>query len=123
MGALQRQSQPAMTKPPIWLWICGLKEAKVQVSTYAHKTMFTDLYDVEYSDYWPASNERLEDQAANNMLARSAVFLIFLVRKSYRGSKRDSIVIPKAFAAPQTSVYSKPLKYNELEYGIDTSEL
>jgi hypothetical protein len=89
-----------MTKPPIWLWICGSKEAEVQVSTYAHKTMFTDLYDVEYSDYWPTGNERLEDRAANNRLARGAVFVIFLVWKSYRASKRDPIVILKAFATP-----------------------
>jgi hypothetical protein len=33
------------------------------VSTYAHRTMFTDLYEIEYSDYWPTSNERLEDRA------------------------------------------------------------
>jgi hypothetical protein len=84
MGALQRQSQPAMTETPIWLWICGSKEAEVQVSTYVHKPMFTDVYDIEYSDYWPAANERLEDRAANNRLARGAVFLIFLIRKSYR---------------------------------------
>jgi hypothetical protein len=109
-----------MTETPIWLWICGSKEAEVQVSTYAHKLMFTDVYDIEYSDYWPAANERLEDRAANNRLARGAVFLI---RKSYRASKIDPIVIPKAFAAPQTAVYTKPRKYNELEYRIDTSEL
>jgi hypothetical protein len=85
--------------------------------------MFTDVYDIEYSDYWPAANERLEDRAANNRLARGAIFLIFPVRKSYRASKIDQIVIPKAFAAPQTTVYTKPRKYNELEYRIDTSEL
>jgi hypothetical protein len=112
-----------MTEPPIWLWICGSKEAEIQVSTYAHKTMFTDLYDIEYLDYWPVSNERLEDRATNNRLARGMVFLIFLVRKSYRVSNRDPVVITKAFAAPQTSVYLKPRKYNELEYRINTSEL
>jgi hypothetical protein len=85
--------------------------------------MFTDLYEIHYSDYWPSSNERLEDRAANNKLVRSTVFLIFLVRKSYIASKRDAIVIPKAFAAPQTSVYTKPQKYNELEYRIDTTKL
>jgi hypothetical protein len=123
MGALQRQSQPVMTETPIWLWICGSKEAEVQVSTYAHKPMFTDVYEIEYSDYWYAANERLEDRAANNSLARGAVFLIFLIRKSYRASKIDPIVIPKAFAAPQTAVYTKPRKYNELDHWIDTSEL
>jgi hypothetical protein len=93
------------------------------VSTYAYRTMFTDLYEIEYSDYWPASNKRLEDRATNNRWARSAVFLIFLIQKSYRASRRDPIVIPKALVALQTSVYSKPQKYNELEYRIDSSEL
>jgi hypothetical protein len=51
MGALQRQSQPAMTDPPIWLWICGSKEVEVQVFHYTHKSMFMDLYDIEYYDY------------------------------------------------------------------------
>ena len=78
---------------------------------------------MQYAEYWPSSNERLEDRAANNKLARSAVYLIFLVRKSYKASRPDPIVIPSAFAAPQTSVYSKPQKYNELEYRIDNSEL
>jgi hypothetical protein len=123
MNALQRQSQPTMTEPPIWLWICGSKEVEIQVSTFAHKTMFTDVYEIEYADYWPTSNERLEDCAANNRLAQSSVFLVFLIWKSYRASRTDPIVIPKAFAAPQTSVYSKPRKYNELEYRIDKSEL
>ena len=122
-NALQRQSQPTINEPPIWLWICGTKEAEVQISTFAHKSIFTDVYDLHYSDYWPAPNERLEDRAANNKLARSAVHLIFLVRKSYRASRAQSIDIPSAFAAPQTAVYTKPRKYNELEYRIDTSEL
>jgi hypothetical protein len=85
--------------------------------------MFTDVYDIEYSDYWLAANERLEDPSANNRLARGAVFFIFFIRKSYKASKIDPIVIPKAFAAPQTAVYTKPRKYNKLEYRIDTSEL
>jgi hypothetical protein len=123
MGALQRQSQPTMNETPIWLWICGSKEAEVQVSTYVHKPMFIDVYDIEYSNYWPTANERLEDRTANNRLARGAVFLIFLIRKSYKASKIDPIVIPKAFVVPQTAVYTKPRKYNELEYRIDTLEL
>ena len=113
---LQRQSQPAINEPPIWFWIYGLKETKIQVSTFAHKSMFTDVYDIQYADYWPASNERLEDHAANNRLAQSTVYIIFLIRKLYRASRPDPIVIPNAFATPQTLVYSKPHKYNELEY-------
>ena len=83
-NALQRQSQPAINEFPIWLWICRLKEAEIQISTFAHKLMFTDVYDIQYVDYWPVSNERLEDRAANNRLVQSAVYLIFLIRKSYK---------------------------------------
>ena len=85
--------------------------------------MFTNLYDIEYSNYWPTNNERLKNCPTNNRLAKSVVFLIFLVCKLYRVSKRDPIIIPKAFVAPRTSIYSKPWKYNKLEYRIDTSEL
>ena len=72
-NALQRQSQPAINEPPIWLSICGSKKAEIQASTFAHKSMFTTVYDIQYADYWPASNERLEDHVANNRLAQSAV--------------------------------------------------
>ena len=81
------------------------------------------MYNIHYADYWPTSNERLEDRAANNRFARSTVYLIFLIRKSYRASRPDPIVISHAFVAPQTLVYTKPRKYNELEYQIDNSEL
>jgi hypothetical protein len=50
------------------------------------------------------------------------VYLIFLIRKSYKATKRE-IEIPKAFAAQRTSTYQKPQKYNELEYQIYTTEL
>ena len=122
-NALQKQSQPVINETPVWLWICGSKEAEIQVSTFAQKSIFTDVYDMHYADYWPSANERLEDRAANNKLARSKVHLIFLIRKSYAASRAEPLVIPSAFAAPQTSVYTKPRKYNELEYRIDTSEL
>lgn len=56
-------------------------------------------------------------------MARSKVYLIFLVRKSYKTSKQEPIVILDAFVAPHTSVYSKPWKYNELEYRIDKLKL
>jgi hypothetical protein len=84
--------------------------------------MFTDLYYIRNSDYWPASIERLEDRAANNRLAKAKVYLIFLIRKSYKSSKKE-IIILEACATPCTSVYIKPCKYNELECWIETSEL
>ena len=96
MNALQKQSQPTINEP----WICGSKEAEIQVATFVQKSIFTEVYDIYYLDYWPSSNERLEDRAANNKLARSKVHLIFLVRKSYKASRPKPIVIPTAFGAP-----------------------
>ena len=122
-NALQKQSQPTINEPPVWLRICGSKEAEIQVSIFAQKSIFKDVYDIQYAEYWPSSNERLEDRAANNRLARSAVYLIFFIQKLYKASRPDPIIIPDAFAAPQASMYCKPRKYNELEYRIDNSEL
>jgi hypothetical protein len=72
------------------------------------------LYKIEYPDYWLASTERLEGRVANNKLAKAKVYLIFLIQKSYKASKKDPIFIPEAFATLHTLVYSKPQKYNEV---------
>jgi hypothetical protein len=106
----------------VWFWICGTKEAKVQVSHYAHSGIFRDPYDRAYSSYLPSPNERLEDRPANNKLARAEVYLIFLVKKSYKLNGK-SIEVLVCFEAPNTSIYQKPHKYNELEYRITTSQL
>ena len=65
-NVLQKQSQSTINEPPIWLWICRSKELEIQVSTFAQKSIFKDLYDIQYAEYWPSSNERLKDRAANN---------------------------------------------------------
>ena len=118
MGMLQRQTQPGMMDPQMWLWICGVKEVEVQVSHYAYKGMFRETYDLHYSNYVPSSNER----AANNKHTKAKVLLIFLVKKTYRAAGNvDNVLLN--FHAPNTSLYNKPQKYNELEYGMDTTEL
>jgi hypothetical protein len=122
MSTMHRQTQPCMNDPPMWLWICGSKEAEVQVSHYAHNAMYKDTYERAYSYYFPSMNERLEDRLANNKLARAEVHLIFLVKKTFKLDGKP-IKIPSAFEAPNTSVYQKPCKYNELEYRITTTEL
>jgi hypothetical protein len=93
-----------MTQPLVWLWICGTKEAKVQVSHYVHNGTFRDTYDRHYSYYLPSSNKRLEDRPVNNKLAKAKVHPIFLVKKSYKPDEK-SISILVAFEAQNTSVY------------------
>ena len=102
------------------MWVEGGRDSGLNFRAQVH---FTNVYEIHYADYWLSSNERLEDRAANNKLARSKVHLMFLIWKSFIASRPEPIVIPTVFAAPQTSVYTKPRKYNELEYRIDTLEL
>jgi hypothetical protein len=47
-----------------------------------HSGMLREAYDLHYSDNRLASNERLEDRAAYNKLAKAKVLLLFLVKKS-----------------------------------------
>lgn len=94
----------------------------MQVSHYVHSAMYKETYERAYSCYLLAMNERLEDRLANNKLARAKVHLIFLVKKTFRRDIKQ-IKVSSAFEAPNTSVYQKPCKYNELEYKITTSEL
>lgn len=101
----------------VWLWICEMKEAKVQVSHYVHSTMYRNTYNWHYSSYLLASNKRLEERPTNNKLTRAKVHLIFLVRKPYQPDGKF-IKISAAFEAPNTSIYQEPHKYNELEYRI-----
>jgi hypothetical protein len=70
-----------MTEPLVWLWICGTKEAKVQVSHFVHNGIFGDTYDWLCLSYLPTSNGRLEDRPANNKLIRTEVHFNFLLKE------------------------------------------
>jgi hypothetical protein len=64
----------------------------------------------------------LEGRATNNKVAKAKVLLFFLVKKSYRATW-NLISNFEKFEAMQTLVYTKPKKYNELDYKIKTLEL
>ena len=84
--------------------------------------MFRETYDLHYSDYLPTNNERLEDRVENNKFAKAKVLLLFLVKKLYRAVE-NVVNVPLNSYAPNSSIYTKLCKYNELEYQIETSEL
>ena len=69
--------------------------------------------------YIPAKFERLEDLPATHRNARAPMSLMFLIRHV----DKDRINIPEEFAPPNTSVYTKPRKYQELEYRDQPLEL
>ena len=82
-------------------------------------TMFTANYVKKYFTYKPAKIEWLEDLPATNKNARVPVSLLFLMRKS----DKAKFNIPAIFQAPATPSYTKPRKYQELQYRIQTMEL
>ena len=110
---------PTVTEPPVWLWICGDKETELKATQLASKAMFTANYVKKYATYEPAKFERLEDLPATNKSARAPVSLLFLIRKS----EKSKFNIPATFQAPDTLVYTKPRKYQELQYRIQSTEL
>ena len=81
--------------------------------------MFTANYVKKYATYEPAKFERLEDLPATNKSARAPVSFLFLIRKS----EKSKFNIPATFQAPDTPVYTKPRKYQELQYRIQSCEL
>ena len=81
--------------------------------------MFTTNYVKKYATYEPAKFERLEDLPATNKSAQAPVSLLFLIRKL----KKAKFNIPATFQAPDTPVYTKPRKYQELQYRIQSTEL
>ena len=110
---------PTVTEPPVRLWICGDKETELKATQLAGKAMFIANYVKKYATYEPAKFERLEDLPATNKSARAPVCLLFLIRKS----EKAKFNIPATFQAPDTPVYTKPRKYQELQYRIQSTEL
>ena len=73
----------------------------------------------KFSTYIPGKFERLEDLLATHKNARAPITLLFLIRHV----DKDKIVIPDELQAPNTPVYTKPRKYQELEYREQATEL
>ena len=81
--------------------------------------MFTANYVKKYATYERAKFEQLEDLPATNKSARAPVSLLFLIRKL----EKAKFNILATFQAPDTPMYTKPRKYQELQYRIQSTEL
>ncbi len=113
------QSNPGITDPPVWMWICGYKDAEVMVSSFANTDRFLREYEIKYAEYEPSKYERLQDVTISHKLAKERVQLLFLLKKNLS----PTIRIPSLFTFPETPVYTKPRRYNELDYRMYTTEL
>ena len=110
---------PHINEPPAWLWICCDKETKLQLHHLVGHGMLTAKYVKKFSTYISTKFERLEDLPATHRKARAPITHLFLIRHV----DKDKIVIPDKFEAPNTPVYTKPRKYQELEYREQATEL
>ena len=110
---------PNINEPPNWLWICSDKETELAIHNLSGHSMLTAKYVQKFSTYIPAKFERLEDLPAMHRNAQAPVSLMFLICHV----DKDMINIPEEFEAPNTFVYTKPRKYQELEYRDQSSEL
>nr|PNR32277.1 hypothetical protein PHYPA_026403 [Physcomitrium patens] len=110
---------PQITDPPVWLFICGDEDAELQILHFAQGPPFLESYNPYRLAYELAKFERLDDLPAAHKLAKENVRLLWLVENS----EKDIRPPPKLFQAPDTLVYTKPRKYQELEYRLYTSEL
>lgn len=110
---------PQTTDPPVWLFICGDEDAELQILHFAQGPPFLESYNPYRLAYELAKFERLDDLPAAHKLAKENVRLLWLVKNS----EKDIRPPPKLFQAPGTLVYTKPRKYQELEYRLYTSEL
>ena len=104
---------------PAWLWICGNKETELQLHQLARHGMLMAKYVKKFSTYIPAKFERLEDLPATHRNARAHITLLFLIRHV----DKDKIIIRDEFQAPNTPIYTKLRKYQELEYRKQATEL
>ena len=95
------------------------KETELQLHQLVGHGMLTTKYVKRFSMYIPAKFERLEDLPATHRNARAPITLLFLIRHV----DKDKIVVPDEFEAPNTLVYTKPRKYQELEYREQATEL
>ena len=110
---------PNINEPPNRLWICSDKETKLAIHNLSGHSMLTAKYVRKFSTYIPAKFERLEDLPATHRNVQAPISLMFLIRHV----DKDRISILEEFAAPNTFVYTKPRKYQELEYRDQPSEL
>ena len=104
---------------PVSLFMCGDKNELTHVVHFIQNDSALDKYGLEYTDYVPAPFEPLDDYSASNSKAKAKVYLIFLQDKN----NQYEVDIPEYFNAPRSPVFTKPRKYNELEYYIQRREL
>ena len=119
MTSLKRRGEPDFDQVPAWLFICADMEEMHQAVHFAEGDEVLHKYKKKYATYLPAKNERLYDLPANSKKARAKVELLFLQNPELPMVR----MIPDEFIAPDTTVYTNPRAYDELQYRLYRGEL
>jgi hypothetical protein len=120
LRVLKSITDPKVTEIPVWVWICGSREAEAKIKNHLDGCEFGKNYSIVYSEYFPAQYERLEDLTSSTKKAKDPVQILFLFRKTARIRIAD---LPTIFMAPQTPEFTISGRYNELEYRTYNTEL
>ena len=120
LSVLGRIDDPWVTEVPVWVWICGDMEAQAVIVNHFLHSEFGKKYNMNHADYVPAKYERLEDVPSNSKRAQMKMQIIYLFKK---GIKRPGKTYPPVFEPPETTVFTTPGAYNELDYRIYNTEM
>jgi hypothetical protein len=110
---------PSISMPAMWLWIVNMENMLAQAAKCARES-FTN-YSIRESKYILAKNERLYDGTARKQ--SPDVFFLFLVKKGDREAEGLRGKILLEYHAPDIPYYLEAGKYQELKYGLSSSEL
>lgn len=119
MQTFQTQGMPGPSDPEVWLWICGNREAELQVYGQSDTLPFKEHYQKYESSYAPGKYERLEDAGLKQTAAKDPVKLLWLVKKPVP----ENVFLPTVFDSPNHPANIKNRKYQEVEYRVHNSEL
>lgn len=120
LRVLKSIKDPIATEIPVWVWICGSREAEARIKNHLDGCEFGKNYRIEYAEYIPAQFERLEDLNVSTKKAKDPVQILFLFRKTAHIKLAH---LPKFFTAPKTPEFTICGRYNELEYRTYNTEL
>jgi len=119
LQVIKSLKDPEMVEIPVWVWICGSREAQAKIKFHLNDCEFGENYKVEYAEYIPAKYERLEDVALSTKKASDPVQILFLFRKNIKCKHN----LPNFFNAPKTPEFTVLGNYNELRYRNYDTEL
>ena len=116
MEAFEKRGSPLFAEVKRWLFIFGSESHRLQTMEFVNNHGAFKSLHVDFANYHPAKFERLGDLSARRVTKK--VILTFLQDVDCR----DHVEIHPDFFPPESSIYTKPHGYNELEFRVYNTE-